>query len=218
MRKRKADKIIAKLREDYNSVATSFSRSKNILWTELEFLFRYAEKGEKVLDVGCGNGRFSRYLEETEYLGLDFSENLITEAKKLFPQKRFLLGNALSLPFEDSSFDKVYAIALIHHIPLEEYRVKALQEMYRVLKPGGMVFLTAWKRKRKGLRWSQVLRFFSFSDVSITFNGRERYYHLFKEQELSEIAEKAGFVVMEEGVVKRKKFGNFYLIARKEVV
>lgn len=200
---------MGKLREDYNSIASSFSRSRKNLWTELGFLFQYAQKKDKVLDIGCGNGRFSSYLTHTDYTGLDFSEKLIAEAKKIFPELKFVVADALHLPFEDDTFDKVYSIALIHHIPSEEYRVLALKEMRRVVTSGGLVFVTAWKRR---IPWWR--RLFSLYDISIPFNGRERYYHLFKSGELSRIARKAGLVVIKEGVAEEKKRSNFYLIAK----
>ncbi len=221
MKEKEAKKIMKDLQEDYNLVSSSFANSRNRLWPEMKFLFDYAKEGEDVLDLGCGNGRFCEYLKETNYRGIDFSENMIKEAKKRYPRNKFLIGNALSLPFKDSSFNKVYSIAVIHQIPLEKYREEAILEIKRVLRPKGMAFITVWDFGKEN-------RFFYIKNIllntfSKTFLGprdlflkRKRYYYIFKKGELSRIFKKAGFRVVEEGTTKKEKRSNYYIIAEKE--
>lgn len=219
MKTKKAKIIMKKLQKDYNLVASSFASTRDRLWPEMKVLFDYAKKGERVLDVGCGNGRFSKYLSGTEYVGVDFSEKMIEEAEKRFPEKNFKVANILSLPFQDNYFDKVYGIAVIHQIPSYEYRLKALLEIKRVLKPGGYLFLTVWDiaQGRKVFFLQNALRnFFSSSLGRKDFIlKRERYYYVFEKGELSTISRKAGFTPTKEGELKREKRRNFYLIARK---
>ncbi len=209
MRKKDAQKIMDELREDYNLTATTFARSRDRMWEELKFLFDYAKENEEVLDLGCGNGRFSKYLEKTNYVGVDFSKEMIVEAKKRFPNKKFLVGDVLNLPFEKERFDKVYSIAMIHQIPSDEYRLKAMKEIRRVLKEGGRVFLTVWNVKREE-DYKKVP-----SDERAIYLKRKRYYYLFKEGELSSLAKKAGLTVVEEDVIEEEKRSNFYLIVEK---
>ncbi len=212
------------LQKEYNLISPSFSRSREDPWPELEFLFSRSGNGEMVLDAGCGNGRFAKYLQHTRYTGMDFSEKMIKEAKKRFPEMKFIKGDVLSLPFSDNYFDKIYSIATIHHIPSRGYRINAFTEMKRALKPGGFLFITAWKKDRKGLFWKHLRRKFSpdpelraldICDVNVPFNGRKRYYHLFKRGDLSFLARKCGLKVIEEGVAQMENRSNFYLIAQK---
>jgi len=185
----------------------------------MEPFFKRAKKGEKVLDVGCGNGRFFSFLFHTDYTGVDFSENMIEEARKKFPQARFVVANALHLPFEDGVFDRIYSVALIHHIPSKDYRIKALKEMKRVLKPGGEVFVTAWNRSKKSSFLSRFMSMFSpfdAHDTIIPFNKRERYYHLFQKGELAFVAKKAGLYVKKEGVLSKGKRSNLYIVAKND--
>jgi ubiquinone/menaquinone biosynthesis C-methylase UbiE len=214
-----AKKIMNDLQEDYNLISSSFATSRDRLWPEMKFLFDYAKENERVLDIGCGNGRFSQYLEKADYMGIDFSQKLIEEAKKRFPQKNFLMADALSLPFENESFNKVYGIAVIHHIPSFEYKLKILLEAKRVLMSGGYLFLTAWnltEKNKKFLIKNTLQNLFSFSfSWQDFFIKRKRYYYLFKKNELSSLAKKAGFEIIEEGIIKEERRNNFYLIAKK---
>ncbi len=216
MREKEAKILMDKLREDYNSLASSFSRTRDRLWTEMKFLFNETQVNEKVLDLGCGNGRFSQYFESNNYTGVDFSERMIEEAKARFPDKKFLIADAISLPFPENSFDKVYSIALLHHIPHQKYRLQVFQEIKRVLKPGGRVAITVWDIKKGKIFYLKNIfcRPFGLRD---TFLKRQKYYYIFAKGELSFLAKKAGLEIIKEGVVKEKRRSNLYLIAIKSI-
>ena len=91
----------------------------------------------KILDVGCGIGVFEQLLTDLNITGLDSSEVFLAEAKQR-SNKKFAPGDAEDLPFEDHEFGAVFSVATIEF--LENYQ-KALKEMYRVLKPGGLVVI-----------------------------------------------------------------------------
>ena len=100
--------------------------------------------GMKILDVGCGTGYFTRLLaeggENAAITGLDLEEPFIAYAKEQAEKQkldiRFLVGDALSLPFEDESFDLVTSHTFLTSVPDPE---RAMDEMKRVLRPGGCV-------------------------------------------------------------------------------
>ena len=92
--------------------------------------------GHKILDVGCGKGyllyEFTRFLPGVEVAGVDISEYGIQHAKE--EVKPFLqVGNAVTLPFEDNTFDFVVSVTTLHNLYNYELR-KAIQEIERVGK------------------------------------------------------------------------------------
>ncbi len=97
----------------------------------------------KVLDIGCGNGNTAVWLAQQtgcEVVGVDVSQVRIDNAKdkaKDYPKLSisFQKASATNLPFVDSEFTHVWSQATIYHI---HDRVKALQEIHRVLKEGGI--------------------------------------------------------------------------------
>jgi len=96
-----------------------------------------------ICDLGCGPGQIARYLHRqgVKTLGVDLSAKMVEEARRLNPDIHFHQGNMLSLPDEDNSWGGVAAFYCIIHIP-RDLIVDALQEMKRVLKPGGVLLVT----------------------------------------------------------------------------
>ncbi len=221
--------ILEKTKENYNLIAEEFSATRKEIWEELEFLFKDLKEGEKVLDLGCGNGRWYKVFKEkgVDYFGVDNSEKLIQIAKENFPEAKFFVGDALNLPFPENFFDKIYSIALLHHIPSEEFRIKVLNEAKRVLKKRGILVLTCWKihrlREIFALLKYTLLKLIGkskldFKDVFLLWGKKTlRYYHCFSKRELEKLIKKAGFEILESGVVKNKRGNrkNYYLICKK---
>lgn len=84
----------------------------------------------KVLDVGCGNKRLQHYLPPScEYVGIDF--NPAADIKIDISQDRY--------PFDDNSFDYVICNAVLEHVNNDNY---VLEEIFRVLKPGGTLYVS----------------------------------------------------------------------------
>jgi ubiquinone/menaquinone biosynthesis C-methylase UbiE len=103
-------------------------------------------KGKKVLDMGCGSGRFTlgfAQLGVEKITGIDLGKTGISVGRKLsekFGLKNieFIEQSVLSLPFDDESFDFVFSKGVLHHTGNLE---KSLDEYHRVLKKGGQGFL-----------------------------------------------------------------------------
>ncbi len=91
--------------------------------------------GQKVLEVGCGQGHLTKRLADrgVDIIGIDANPN----APEIAGTERVVFMYAEDLEYEDSSFDVVVAVHSIEHIPALE---EALAEMARVLRPGGRAF------------------------------------------------------------------------------
>lgn len=104
-------------------------------------------EGDSVLEVGCGTGVLAREVIKRVgtgggVVGLDLSESMLTVARGICPDVDFRQGNAMSLPFDDESFDVVIASFVLMFVPDP---VKAVSEMWRVLRPGGRLVITVWE-------------------------------------------------------------------------
>lgn len=105
----------------------------------------------KVLDVGCGFGGTSRYLAKklgpkSSVTGITLSPRQVERGTELAVEQgvtnaKFQVTNALDMTFEDNSFDIVWACESGEHMPDKE---KYINEMMRVLKPGGKFVMATW--------------------------------------------------------------------------
>lgn len=113
--------------DDYLHIAHAIDRS-------MAEAFCPQLRGE-VLDIGCGMRPYRRFLTNTSrYVGLDMNPDVRPD----------VVGSVLDLPFEDGAFDGVMCNEVLEHIPDP---AKALNEIHRVLRPGGLTYITvpqAW--------------------------------------------------------------------------
>ena len=98
--------------------------------------------GSRILDVGCGTGRWLRRFGELGFspIGVDATFGMLSIARSHRTTAPLAVGLASSLPFSEAAFDAVSDITVVQHIPYE-LQSKALQEMVRVLRPGGRMIL-----------------------------------------------------------------------------
>ena len=109
------------------------------------------EKGINVLELGCGNGKtFAALLEQgCSVTGIDISLSAVYLCRSLTPatvRKETAVADACHLPFAAGTFDVVVAFHIIGHL-LEEDRMQAVEEIARVLRPGGTLYFSAFSRK-----------------------------------------------------------------------
>jgi ubiquinone/menaquinone biosynthesis C-methylase UbiE len=193
----------------YDSVAEHFSRSRYKPWPKVEEFLATFEKGNFVADIGCGNGKYlgCDAAKLLNMRGLDASSNLIEICKGRGFNAQ--LGRIEEIPFDDEEFDGVICIAVFHHLPSQEIRLKSLTELSRICKPRSKILIYAWafeqenNSKRKfeqqdifvpwELQEEQSLE--SFESRVLTVDGvifhydstNYRYCHLYKKGELEEL-------------------------------
>jgi|ERR1051325_3538909 SAM-dependent methyltransferase len=136
-------KITFDAADDYERFMGAWSRAigeKFLAWLG-------APKGALWLDLGCGTGAFSQLIlhhaAPSSLTGIDPSPEQIAYVQKLLPGHTFQVGDSMAMAFGDNEFDVVASALVFHFIP---DRAKAFAEMFRVLKPGGLVGGYTWKR------------------------------------------------------------------------
>src|SRR6266540_1643144 len=111
------------------------------------------KSGDKVLDVGCGTGDLT--LTAKNYTGVSGSAHGIdaspegidlarSKAKRIGSETTFEVGLIEKIPYPDATFDVVISRLVIHHLP-DDLKRQGIAEIFRVLKPGGLVLLADFK-------------------------------------------------------------------------
>ncbi|MGH9971881.1 MAG: class I SAM-dependent methyltransferase [Pyrinomonadaceae bacterium] len=108
-----------------------------------------AAQGLKVLEIGCGMGTDGAQFAKAgaDYTGVDLTDAAIELAQKRFElfghRGKFQTADAENLDFSDNSFDLVYSHGVLHHTP---DTARAIQEIHRVLRPGGRAVVMLYHR------------------------------------------------------------------------
>jgi len=192
-------------------------------WESEEVLVKkYFKPNSSILDIGCGSGRTTIPLFEMGFkvIGVDITPQMIEIAKKVAKAKSldidYKVGDATNLEFEDNYFDNaIFANNGWTQIPSREKRQKALNEIYRVLKPTSIYILTAHKRYYVGFYFffwiKQWFRFYILKPLGIKIeeidfgdryfrrqvNGKKinqkQYIHIASIKEVKKQIKKSGF-------------------------
>ena len=98
----------------------------------------------RVIDVGCGTGHLllelgNRLHTPLRLYGLDFSDSAVRRSRRLVPSAEFVVTSVYEIPYPDDNFDIVTCTETLEHLQRPE---EALEEMFRVLKPGGQLVVT----------------------------------------------------------------------------
>jgi SAM-dependent methyltransferase len=107
-----------------------------------DLFLSYLPKGGKIVEAGCGLGKWVIYLSRLGYdiVGIDNSELAVSNLKDYDGSLQVELGDILDIHYPDSSFDAYISMGVVEHF--EEGPIPALKEAHRVLKPNGMIFVS----------------------------------------------------------------------------
>jgi SAM-dependent methyltransferase len=122
-------------------------------------------QGDRVLDMGCGGGRhaFALYKRGADVVAFDMSFEDLAEVRSMFAainlageapdtaSANAIRGTAYSLPFADGTFDRIIAAEIMEHLPEDEL---AMSELFRVLKPGGLIAVTVPRWLPEKVNWA----------------------------------------------------------------
>ncbi len=162
------NQLLALNRLFYSKFADAFASSREKPQPGFEILLNHIPNTfENVLDVGCGNGRFGRFLRnhtpDFEYVGIDFTKELLEEAAENV--SGMLITRDISQPgfLENFGlFDLIMCLSTMQHIPGISNRIKFLAEMGNHLAGGGKLILGNWqfmdspRQQRKIQSWEKI--------------------------------------------------------------
>lgn len=144
------------------------------------FLEMLGDRKKRILDVGCGTGKAGLFFAQLGYQVrcLDLSIGMLRETMSQKSDGHDLngtLANMKNLPFSSSSFDGLWTMAAVVHLPRQD-RKTALGEFYRVLKPGGILGLGVQNR----LCPKHIQRIFQSCLFDIGYDNNNQYYQKLK--------------------------------------
>jgi len=222
------NKLRSLVKDNYETIATDFDLTrKTALWPTAKEYCQNISAGQKVLDLGCGNGRlFAEFKNRSiVYLGIDNSSTLIELAKKNFPEGKFMVGDILDLNkiiSREEKYDYIFCLATLQHIPGRKLRIELLKNIKDQLAPNGEVIISnwnLWSSKHKKLIFKFALlkilgrNKLDFKDIIFSWKSNQgealsdRYYHAFSGRELKKLAMVAGFKTIQ---LKKDQY-NYWL-------
>lgn len=207
----------AHVRATYERIAASFASTRRTPWPEVERFAESLPAGARVLDLGCGSGRHARVLRDRgcDVVAVDFSRRLLELGRNALAPRNvaWIEADAVRLPFRDESVDAAVGVAVLHHLPTPDDRRAALEEIRRLLVPGGPAFLSVWDREQP--RFGTVPAT-AAGDVEVPWalpggTSIPRYYHLFRTEELRALIIESGL----HGETFFRVSGNIFALARR---
>lgn len=143
-----------------------------------------------LLEIGCGEGRGVELLapKVVAYTAVDKIEEVVQSLSLKFKNSRFIQANIPPLPFEDNSFDSVVSFQVIEHIKDDN---KYLQEIHRILKPGGKAYI-------------------STPNIKLTLSRNPWHIREYTANELTELCQKYFSVVEMRGIAGNEKVMEYH--------
>lgn len=172
------------VRETYDRIGGHFAKTRAHAWPAVE---RFVDRSDGValgLDLGCGNARHAAVLADRadRVVGLDASRTVVEAARERREREGFPVdlcqGDATRLPIASETVGLAVYVATIHHLPTHEARIASLDELARVLAPGGRALVSAWSTTHDRFEKNEAFD----TTVDWTLPGGEtvsRYYHIY---------------------------------------
>ncbi len=184
------DKSNKKFWDKFAKLYAPFMKKDKEIYDKIcEYISPHLNKNMNVLELACGSGQFSFSLSKNtkSWIGTDFSEQMILEARKRGEEKNliFEIADATSLSFANEKFDCVLIANALHIMPKPD---EAMKEIYRVLKSDGILFAPTflWKEGKQRKIIKSLMSISGF-----------RMYKEWNKNQFEDFTEEYGFSVVE---------------------
>jgi ubiquinone/menaquinone biosynthesis C-methylase UbiE len=200
----------------YDRIAAHFSKTREYAWPEIEE-FLDDRSGDLALDIGCGNGRHAEVLADhvERVVGVDASTGLLAEAADRAAERDFevdlVAGDAAAIPLRSDTVDLGVYVATLHHLRPRERRLASLDELARVLAPGGRGLVSAWSTEHTKFEDEETDGSGLDTEVDWTLPGGEtvgRFYHVYDPAEFERDLEESELELVEWEISS----GNCYAV------
>jgi len=198
----------------YGNISQEFNNTRYKIWPSVQNFIDTFETNSMNGDIGCGNGKNMARLD-VKFKGMDLTQEFVDICKK--KSLDVIQGNILNIPFENSYFDNIICIAVIHHLENIEDRIKAISELFRIVKNRGKIMIYVWAFEQP----ENSKRQFKSQDEMVPFKTptgtHYRYYHLYikdeLEKEINLCCEKYDYKY--NLIQNNYEYGNWYITLEK---
>jgi len=166
------------------------------------------QKGDKILEIGMGNGRFVKNIvnldSDIHYTGCDYSSEMVEIAAEINEnfiakgQVQFIHANVGSMPFENESFDKIFTVNTFY---FWEDHLQVAKELKRLLKPGGSLILAVRPKS-----------------ILVTYPVVKYDFAIFSNEEIVDLLQKAGFDIVDVTEIKEPNLRNSNFLTEREAL
>ncbi|MFQ5706553.1 MAG: class I SAM-dependent methyltransferase [bacterium] len=179
----------------------------------------------QILEGGCGFGAWCEWFQKKGHsiVGIEYDQNIVAQAKAFNPDVAVELGDITDLKYPDNSFDAYISLGVIEHF--EHGPDQALKEAHRILKPGGLAFVTTPYLTPLRRFVAHPIRGFYF--LIRKLRGQPNYFweYRFTKKELRSFLERTGFEIIHtdiddyEPTERNRHIGlwaDWYFLRKKE--
>jgi arsenite methyltransferase len=184
-----------RLRNEFNQWAEQGKgeemEAHHISITEQTLALMKLQRGERVLDLGCGAGWASRLIAKAvenherpgQVIGLDVSDEMIRRARAAstdYDNLMFVVGSAQQVPWEENFFDKVLSVESFYYYADQE---RALAELFRVMAPKGELYIliNLYRDNPYSLRWVEELK------VPVQVRSEQEYIEMLRSHTFEDV-------------------------------
>ena len=183
------------VKQIYEEIANHFDNTRTYKWPWINEFIDNLKGTPFICDIGCGNGRnMINNRKYINFIGIDNCIKFIDICKQ--KNLNVINANMINIPLKNNSVDAILCIAVLHHLSNTEHRLAALLEMKRIIKNNGKILLSVWSKNQP----TKTRRTFnSYGNNIVLWNNHgkiyERYYYIFKIDELKTLFTSAGLMV-----------------------
>ena len=181
------------VKQIYEYIASEFNVTRAYKWSWITNFINSLPKNSLIYDIGCGSGRNMDY-SDYRFIGFDNCESFIELCRNKGLKAYY--SEITDIKIRDNSADALICIATFHHLSTYENRIKALQELKRIVKINGKILLSVWaKEQPKKTR----ITFDKYGDNIVFWKKKyPRYYYIFELDELILLINQVGLNIDNE--------------------
>lgn len=181
----------------YEKIAQHFDETRGSHWAKVKEFILSLSSYVLLLDIGCGNGKYSTVRSDIIYMGTDITLPLLHKIKYSIKTPSLFQSSCLhSLPIRPNQCDAIIHVAVLHHFASYELRLQILLQFFNYLSPNGRMLITVWayeqeNPKKRDTKWKRMDPL--STDYLIPWLDKytqvtyERYYHLFPREEIDNL-------------------------------